>query len=146
MGSDTALKMISSVIVIKRYVTLTKGRNLITVFTVRIQGQTDKQMGHIEPCIQTCVGLAFLHIALPECVWFGNRLTEAVWHHGQILLTHAVDSTMLLTPTTTHRALQIHTQTRSVPLSPLVPAWFIVIANNILKCPQCLKVLWLPCD
>ncbi|TNN49240.1 hypothetical protein EYF80_040538 [Liparis tanakae] len=31
---------------------------------------------------------------------------EAVWHRGEILLAHAVDFTPLLTPATTHRALQ----------------------------------------
>lgn len=73
--------------------------------TQQLQLVTEARGHGVLPANWTCVGLAFLHIALPECFWFGNLLTEAVWHHSQILLTHTVDFTLLLTPSTSHRAL-----------------------------------------
>lgn len=85
-------------------------------------------------CIQTCNGLTFLHIALPECFWFGNLLTETVWHYSQIPLTHTVDLALLLTPTTAHRALQCHTHTDAV--------WFHTVTIIIIF----LRRMWLLCD
>lgn len=75
--------------------------------------QQDKQTDKIERYARTCVALAFLHIALPECFWFGNLLTEVVWHYSRVLVTHAVDLTQLLTPAATHGALQSHAPTQN---------------------------------
>ena len=114
--SGTTLLSSTRVILTKRFV---------TNHSTRPERQTERKT---ERSAQTCVGLAFLHIALPECFWFGNLLTEAVWHYSQILLTHTVDFTLLLTPTTTHRALQ--SQSDNLVL------WAIGTASPVFYCEQ----------
>lgn len=80
----------------------------------------------------TCIVLAVLHIALPECFWCGNLLTEVVWHYSWILYTYTPDVPLLMTTTTTHRTLPSHTQSQTGwrfslrKLPPILFLWNVV--------------------